>query len=202
MSSESSNASVPSSASVSVETEALKVLMQAADIRTYRALSDKAGISRWQLRQLRSGNIQNMRLSALTRLAAALNTPLSTLLQTFLPAACPDTNASPALQLQSDALQTLETWLVQWPTIAKRAQEKGEALPAAKILPFVRPVETLMQEWGIAPIATVDEQVPYDPQYHQLTKGMANPGDWVQVTHTGQTHAGKMLHRAKVKPIL
>ncbi len=186
--------------------------MQAANIPTYRALLDKAGISRWQLRQLRSGNIQTMRLGTLTQLATALNTSLPALLQTFLPAnfpsvksssaAIPSTACSPAAQLQSDALQTLETWLVQWPTIAKRAKEKGDALPAAKILPFVRPVETLMQEWDIAPIATLDEQIPYDPQYHQLTKGMASPGDLVQVTHTGQTQAGKLLHRAKVKPII
>ncbi|MGB3571640.1 MAG: helix-turn-helix transcriptional regulator [Phormidesmis sp.] len=194
------------------ETQALRALMQAANIPTYRALLDKAGISRWQLRQLRSGNIQTMRLGTLTQLATALNTSLPALLQTFLPAnfpsvksssaAIPSTACSPAAQLQSDALQTLETWLVQWPTIAKRAKEKGDALPAAKILPFVRPVETLMQEWDIAPIATLDEQIPYDPQYHQLTKGMASPGDLVQVTHTGQTQAGKLLHRAKVKPII
>jgi len=197
---------------MSTETQALKALMQAANIPTYRALSDKAGISRWQLRQLRSGNIQNMRLSTLTQLAIALGTSLPTLLQTFLPAAfpaaanssaaIPSAACSPAAQLQSNALQTLETWLVQWPTIAKRAQEKGDALPAAKILPYVRPVEMLMQDWGIAPIATLDEQIPYDPQYHQLTKGMASPGDLVQVTHTGQTQAGKLLHRAKVKPIV
>ncbi|MGB7487933.1 MAG: helix-turn-helix transcriptional regulator, partial [Phormidesmis sp.] len=198
--------------SMPTETQALRALMQAANIPTYRALLDKAGISRWQLRQLRSGNIQTMRLGTLTQLATALNTSLPALLQTFLPAnfpsvksssaAIPSTACSPAAQLQSDALQTLETWLVQWPTIAKRAKEKGDALPAAKILPFVRPVETLMQEWDIAPIATLDEQIPYDPQYHQLTKGMASPGDLVQVTHTGQTQAGKLLHRAKVKPII
>jgi len=202
---------------MSTETQALKALMQAANIPTYRALSDKAGISRWQLRQLRSGNIQNMRLSTLTQLAIALGTSLPTLLQTFLPAAfpavafpaaanssaaIPSAACSPAAQLQSDALQTLETWLVQWPTIAKRAQEKGDALPAATIRPFVRPVEILMQDLDIAPIATLDEQIPYDPQYHQLTKGMASPGDLVQVTHTGQTQAGKLLHRAKVKPIV
>ncbi len=185
---------------MSSETQALQALMRAANIPTYRALLDKSGISRWQLRQLRSGNIQNMRLSILTRLATALDTSLPDLLQAFLPH-FPLSPAATASQFQSDALQTLETWLVQWPTIAKRAQEKGAALPAFKILPFVRPVEALMQEWEIAPIATVNEQVAYDPQYHQLAKGAANPGDLVQVTHTGQTQSGKLLHRAKVKPV-
>ena len=58
-----------------------------------------------------------------------------------------------------------------------------------------------MEEWNVEPIATIDEQLPYDPTYHQLTKGVANPGDLVQVTHTGQTHHKNLLHRAKVKPI-
>jgi hypothetical protein len=104
-------------------------------------------------------------------------------------------------QVQSEALQTLETWLIQWPTIAKRAQEKGEALSAAKILAFVRPVEQLMMEWGVEAIAPVDAEVTYDPQFHELSKGTAAVGDRVKVTHSGSQYQGKLLHRAKVKPL-
>ena len=35
-------------------------------------------------------------------------------------------------QFQTEALRTLESWLVQWPTIAKRAQARGAELPAAE----------------------------------------------------------------------
>lgn len=104
-------------------------------------------------------------------------------------------------QFQLDALHTLETWLVQWPTIAKRATERGADLPAEKILPFVRPVEALVAQWEVDAIAPVDSQIPYDPQCHQLIGVTANPGEQVIVTHSGATHRGKLLHRAKVKKI-
>ena len=198
-------------------TDALRSLMQTAQIHSYQALATKAGVSRRQIQQLRTGNGHKMRLSALTQLANALEVSLIDLIQTFQLCANDSSNQRQTEQhadtltsqstderisaLQTDALQTIETWLVQWPTIAKRAVEKGDALSAAKILPFLRPVEALMREWDVQPIATIDSQIPYDPQYHQLTQGNANPGDLVHVTHAGQTHRCKLLHRAKVKPM-
>lgn len=195
------------------QTETLQTLMQAAQLKSYRAIAQKADVSRWQIQQLRSGNIEKMRIEALTKISKALNISLTALLSHFLPLtsdapapkeqAVSSTVQTEALQtdaLQTDALQTLETWLTQWPTIAKRAQTHPD-LAAAKLLPFVRPVEQLMSDWNVAPIAAVDEQLPYDPTCHQLTKGIANPGEIVQVTHTGHTHHGKLLHRAKVKPL-
>ncbi|MGB7086230.1 MAG: helix-turn-helix domain-containing protein [Phormidesmis sp.] len=223
-------------------TQRLKELMQRAGIASYRALAAQAGVSRWQVQQLRSGKIAKMRLEMLAQLAIALQIPLDKLISEFgqleeaevssIPAAItPDpsqdlgpehgsTQQLAALQqeyqrlqaqiaqqietarsqLQTDALQTLESWLVQWPTIAKRAQER-EDLPAAKVLPFVKPVERLMVEWGVEAIAPVDAQVPYDPQRHQLMGGSVSPGELVQVTHSGYQHQGKLLHRAKVKPV-
>lgn len=192
--------------------------MKAAGIPSYRALATQAGVSRWQIQQLRSGNIHTMRVVTLSQIAKALALDLPHLLQVFSTGtglvdaheqenkqgkSPPDqiTTEITTEQLKSDALQTIETWLIQWPTIAKRAQEKGDAIAAAKLLPFVRPIEALMREWGVEPIAAVDEHVPYDPQYHQLTDGAANPGERVRVTHTGHTYNGKLLHKVKVKPI-
>lgn len=202
--------------------------MQRVNIPSYRALASHAGVSRWQVKQLRSGNIGQMRLAVLTQLANALEVSLSALLSKFAPEIDPAIDraqpASPAQsqqladlhreyqrlqaqitqqvelarsQTQTDALQTLETWLVQWPTIVKRAQARE--LPAVKLLPFIRPVEQLMAEWGVEAIAPVDAAVPYDPQQHQLIGGTAEPGALVRVTHSGHRHQGKLLHRAKVK---
>ncbi|MGB7248195.1 MAG: helix-turn-helix domain-containing protein [Phormidesmis sp.] len=223
-------------------TQRLKELMQRAGIASYRALAAQAGVSRWQVQQLRSGKIAKMRLEMLAQLAIALQIPLDKLISEFgqleeaevssIPAAiAPDPSQDLGLersstqqlaalqqeyqrlqaqgaqqietarsQLQTDALQTLESWLVQWPTIAKRAQER-EDLPAAKVLPFVKPVERLMVEWGVEAITPVDAQVPYDPQRHQLMGSSVSPGELVQVTHSGYQHQGKLLHRAKVKPV-
>ena len=199
--------------------------MQRANIRSYRALAAQASVSRWQVQQLRAGKIRQMRIAVLVQLAEALQVSLSVLLSRFgltdtteqaasasqhlllrqeyqrLQRQLAEQRETARSHLQAEALQTLESWLVQWPTIAKRARDKGEALPAAKVLPFVRPVEQLVADWGIEAIAPVDAEVPYDPQYHQLTGGPAQPGDIVRVTHSGQTHQGNLLHRAKVKPL-
>lgn len=208
--------------------------MKSADIASYRLLAERAGVSRWQIQQLRKGQIQKMRLVALTQIAAALGIKFFDLYSHFAPdqtalgqsnldqldqpeldrpkSSQPESDQTEAStadadrsqlereHLQADALQTLESWLVQWPTIAKRATDRPD-LPAAKILPFVRPVEQLMSDWGIEPIAAVDSQVAFDPTRHQLIAGHAEPGDRVRVTHAGNTHHGKLLHRAKVKSV-
>ena len=103
-------------------------------------------------------------------------------------------------QVKAKALQILESWLVQWPTIAKRAAE-NENLKAVKVLPFVRPVEQLIEAWGVEAIASVDAEIDYDPQLHQLVSGTAEAGEKVRVTHSGCLCEGNILHRAKVKPV-
>ncbi len=209
--------------------------MQQANISSYRALALQAGVSRWQVQQLRIGNVGQMRLAALSQLAIALNLSLSALIAEFDPTGDrPQPSPQPAPQLskhspltqladlqqeyqrlqqqqatqmaavrsqvQIDALQTLESWLMQWPTIAHRAQMNPD-LSAVKILPFIRPIHQLMAEWGVELIASIDAQVAYDPQIHQITQGTANPGELVCVTHSGYQYQGKLLHRAKVKPL-
>lgn len=205
----------------------LRSRMSAAGISSYRALAAKAEVSRWQVSQLRGENRTQMRLEILSRFAAALQIPLASLLQDLglLEATSQASNQSTkqelaALQqeyarlqgqveqkreearshIKTEALQILESWLVQWPTIAKRASD-NEDLKAVKVLPFVHPVEQLMNEWGVEAIAPVDAEVEYDPQIHQLVGGIANTGDIVRVTHSGSRYEGKLLHRAKVKPL-
>ena len=75
-----------------IHTQTLQALMQAVAIPSYRALATKAGISRWQIQQIRTGNISNMRLETLSKLSNALEIPLATLLNHFLP----DSAATPA----------------------------------------------------------------------------------------------------------
>lgn len=226
-------------------TQLLKTLMKRAEIHSYRVLATLAGVSRWQVQQLRAGNVETMRVSVLMRFAEVLQVDLPDLLSQFgvdvwrrdggednspaqasiqtdaqqIEAQQVEAQQVKALQLeyqrlqqqsaqqleaarsqfQSESLRALETWLVQWPTIAKRAQQRGADLPTEKILPFVRPVESLVAAWGVEAIAPVDSQVPYDPQYHQLVGATAALGELVTVTHSGAMHHGKLLHRAKVK---
>lgn len=124
------------------------------------------------------------------RLQAQLNEQRETLRQEF----------------QRSTLQTLESWLLQFPTAAYAAQQNPQ-IPATRLLPLMRPIEQLLQEWGVESIGSVGDEVPFDPQQHQLMDGMANEGDLVRVRYVGYRQGEKataqyrLLHRAKVSPV-
>jgi molecular chaperone GrpE (heat shock protein) len=102
-------------------------------------------------------------------------------------------------QIQA-ALHTLESWMLQWPTATKAAQSNPE-IPASRLIPLVRPIEALLEQWGVRAIATVGDEIPYDPSQHQLMSGSVSPGDRVRVRYVGYRLNDKLLHRAKVSPV-
>jgi molecular chaperone GrpE (heat shock protein) len=104
-------------------------------------------------------------------------------------------------EFQQSSVQVLESLLLQLPTAAYAAQQNPQA-PAVKLLPLLRPLDQLLQAWGIEPIATVGAEVPYDPQQHQLMAGVAQPGDRVKVRYTGYRQGDRLLYRAKVSPVV
>ncbi|MBW4611806.1 MAG: nucleotide exchange factor GrpE [Desmonostoc vinosum HA7617-LM4] len=105
-------------------------------------------------------------------------------------------------EFQQSSLQLLESLLLQWPTAAQKAQENLE-LAAVKILPLVqKPLEKLLQGWGVEAIASVGAEISYDPQIHQLMEGNVQPGEQVKVRYTGYRQGEKLLYRAKVSPIV
>jgi molecular chaperone GrpE (heat shock protein) len=104
------------------------------------------------------------------------------------------------IEFQQTSLATIESWLLQWPTAATAVRQNPQ-LPATRLLALVEPVEQLMKQWHVAPIATVGEELPYDPQHHELMKGMAQPGELVKVRYVGYTQGDKLLHKAKVSPV-
>ena len=234
-------------------TTLLQHLMQRVEIPSFRALSRQAGVSDWQVKQLRQGQAAKMRLEPLLKLSQALEITLADLLETFgiscPPASRPTTAetmkavegvnqaaiASPnrpdgptkqaaekiaALQqeyqrleaqlaqqaaslhqkFQEDTLQALESWLLQWPTVAYAVQQNPQIL-ASRLLPLTRPIENLLDSWEVHAIATVGSEVPYDPQRHQLMEGDAQPGEPVKVRYTGYCQREKLLYRAKVSPV-
>lgn len=230
--------------------------MQQADIPSFRALSRSAGVSEWQVEQLRRGKAAQMRVEVLARFSQVLKVPLSEFIRLFaeLPAdffpdaaSPPDAEPSPAipaieeeteaeieeekspstadpalaqLRQEYDRLQTqlthqaeelersfqrttiqlLESWLVQFPTLVYAAQQNPQ-FPARNFLIFMRPIEQLMQAWGIESIAPVGAEIPYDPQLHQLMEGVAQAGEMVQVRFTGYRQGETLLYRAKVRKV-
>ena len=205
-------------------TQRLQQLMQPLGFSTYKQLSLSAGVSEKLLRRLRQGQVLQLRGETLLKLAQALQVSVSKLLATFsslsLPATSPSEGEEAVLrqeyqrlqqqleqqreslrqEFQQSSLQLLESWLVQWPTAAYAAQQ-NQQLPAARLLPLVRPVEQLLQEWGVDAIASVGSEIAYDPHLHQLMEGTAQPGELVRVRYTGYRQGDKLLYRAKVSPV-
>ncbi|MCG6138105.1 MAG: nucleotide exchange factor GrpE [Nostoc sp. LLA-1] len=210
-------------------TEKLQNLMQRVNVSSFKALSRDAGVSERQILRLRQGKLEQMRVEVLLKLSQVLQVSLSELVETFSPVPiAPDSQAPvpthqeianlkteyqrsllqlqqqrEALQqeFQQSSLQLLESLLLQWPTAAQRATENPQ-LAAVKIVPLVqKPLEKLLQAWGIEAIAPVGSEVSYNPQLHQLIEGTAQPGDLVKVRYIGYLQGDKLLYRAKVSLI-
>ncbi|WP_017307170.1 helix-turn-helix domain-containing protein [Spirulina subsalsa] len=187
-------------------TPKLQEWMERANLTSFRQLSIKARVSPWSVQQLRQGNVAKMRIEVLSKLAAALHVSPPDLWEAFSGQekvkAAQGATIAPRLsseEWETHNLQILEGWLLQWYT-AVAAVEKNPDLAASHLVPLVRPVEELIQSWGVEAIAPVGAEIPYDPQWHELMGGSASPGDPVCVRYVGYRHRGKLLHRARVSP--
>lgn len=218
-------------------THLLREMMQQVGVSSFKALGQKAGVSDWQVKQLRQGQVARMRVEVLHQFSQVLQVPMGQLIETFStltgvsssptellsstrPEMSAESDRTQELQqeyerlqtqltqqrevlwqeFQQSALQTLESWLLQWPTAVYAAQQNSD-IPARRLLPLLHPVEQLLAAWGVSAIAPVGTELPYDPQLHQLMNGIAQPGDQVRVRYTGYRQSGKLLYRAKVSPV-
>lgn len=206
----------------------LRPLMAQAQIPSYRALSQRSGVSRSTLTQIRRGHLGRLRLETLERLSHALGLSVTDLITALAPSkadhgptADPPTIATVATlrreyeqlqqqvihqesavrqRVQQEALAMVESWLLMWPNAVEAAQQKPDLL-ASKIIPLLRPLQGLLQTWAVQPIGAVGEIVPYDPQIHHSLGGAPSVGQSVQVRQVGYWHGDRLLHRAKVVPV-
>ena len=199
-------------------TPQLQTLMQQAGFSSFKSLAQAAAVSERQIRQIRRGDLSQLRLEILQKLSQALGLSLTELLASF------DLAPSPAIEalqqeydrlqaqlaqqqqelrqeFQQSSLQILESLLLQLPTAAYAAQQNPQ-VPAVKLLPLLRPIDHLLEAWGVVAIAAVGSEVAYDPQQHQLMEGTVQPGESVRVRYTGYRQGDRWLHRAKVSPIV
>lgn len=208
--------------------ERLQQLMQQVGLRSLRELSRQAGVSRWQVQQLRFGKALQMRGESLLKLSAALQIPLADLVSQFAeveltPQERQETKDTTRKidsyqaeyqrlkteiaqqremlmqEFQQSGLQILESWLKQWPKAVYAAQQNPQLL-AVNLLPLMRPVEELVKQWGVEAIAEVGSQVAYDPRWHQLTQGTVEPGAMVTVKSPGYRQGDRLLYRTEVSP--
>ncbi len=102
-------------------------------------------------------------------------------------------------QFIREAVQQIESLILQLPSAAYAAQQNPQ-LPAKNILPLLRPLDALLQQWDVMTIGKVGEQIAYDPQEHQLMDlGQAIAvGDRVLVRYVGYKFGDRLLYRARV----
>ena len=203
-------------------------LMRQVNIADIYELSEKAGVARLPIIRIQRGLISNISVGTIARIAKALNISIESLIETFSeqqlkkvePQSIDNNDALAACkqeyhklqeemlqqqefleaEFQKSSLETIESWLLQWPT-AVMAVSKNPNLPASRLINLIKPVEELLKKWNIEAIATVGEKVTYNPQYHQLIKGTAEIGEVVEVRYVGYKQEDKLLYKAKVSPV-
>jgi molecular chaperone GrpE (heat shock protein) len=205
------------------DSETLKTAMGAVGIQSFRRLAQQSGVSWRQIERLRRGEIQHLSIQNAMRLAATLNLSLADFLSRFEVSSTDASRLSPdethpnendqkrereredrrsQLQqtFQSEALDILESLLLQWPTAAQAAQS-NPTLPALRLIPLLKPLEQLLHAWEIETIASVGAIVPYDPTVHQWSGETSPPAVQhpVQVSHVGYRQRERLLYRAKVR---
>lgn len=106
-------------------------------------------------------------------------------------------------QLIREAVQQIESLILQLPSAIYAVQQNPQ-LPAKNILPLLRPLDALLQQWAITAIGVVGEQIAYDPQEHELMDQTMDQeqaiavGDRVLVRYVGYKLGERLLYRARV----
>ena len=211
------------------KSQLLQQLMQQAGISSLQELSKIARVSELQLIKLQYGLLPKLPLEFTLKVAPALQISVDKFIEIFTstligsvkkPKENDSANALESLrqeyqllqqqfdqqkdnlhqEFQQESLQALESWLLQWPTAVAIIQ-KNPQLPAERILPLIKPIEQLLQKWGLEAIAQVGENVAYDPRRHELIKGTAEIGELVKVRYVGYRQGDRLLYRAKVSSL-
>jgi molecular chaperone GrpE (heat shock protein) len=203
-------------------TEILRQLMKLVGISSFQILGDRTGISRRMIDTLRKGNAATLRYADLAKLAEVLQIEVNEVIAKFINDSSHLESPNLAIaalreeyqrlqqkleqqklelrsQFERETIQQLESLILQLPSAAYAAQQNPNML-AKNILPLLRPLETLLQKWGITVIGAVGAEVAYDPHQHQLMEG----SDQIEERHiaivryVGYRQGEKLLYRARV----
>lgn len=211
----------PTKENVTGKTEqVLRDRLSELGIPSWQALQYKSGLSSHSLRQVRRGQIRQLKLAQIEQLAAALNWSLEELMHIFGISSTAVTQIEQLqqqclrlreeLQQQASLLQTderdstfeqLQTLLTNYPSARMMAQSKPD-LPAKNLVALFTPLENLLKNWGYEPIGKPWEQVLYNPQWHQPDAADITEGESVYVRFVGYRNGDRILSPAKVSRTL
>jgi DNA-binding Xre family transcriptional regulator len=201
------------------QTLILRQLMQKVGISSFRQLYDQTGISAHTIHKLRSGKLDTLQWQALVKISGVLDIPVVQLINIFSPQFRLDSDNQELVVLQqeyrqlqqqlerqrdtlqsefqSQSLQTIESFLTYFPA-AKYAAMNNPAFPVSKILPLLQSIDQLISQWGVTIIGEIGTKIAYDPRWHQLIEGTANPNELVTVRYLGYRQDDQLIFRAKV----
>ncbi len=203
-------------------TEILRQLMKLVGISSFQILCDRTGISRRSIDTLRKGHAATLKYADLAKLAEVLQIAVTEVIAKFINDSSNLESPSFAIaalreeyqrlqqkleqqklelrsQFERETIQQLESLILQLPSAAYAAQQNPSML-AKNILPLLRPIDTLLQKWGITAIGSVGAEVTYDPHKHQLMEGSdeIEEGHIAIVRYVGYMQGEKLLYRARV----
>jgi DNA-binding Xre family transcriptional regulator len=205
----------------------LQKIMHKAGINSFKELYRSTGTSARTIGKLRSGEINTLQLQTLIKIGSILQITVPELIVTFgdrsilgakdrfsrgetaptietlqqeyqhLQQQLEQQRETIKAEFQSQSLQTLESFLTYFPA-AKYAAQTNPDFPASKIIPLIGSIDRLIQQWDVTVIGEIGSTIAYDPRWHQLIEGTANPDELVTVRYVGYRQNDKLIFRAKV----
>jgi len=210
---------------MSDRTELLRQQMKLVGISSFQLLSDRTGLSRRAIDTLRKGNASTLKYADLANLAQILQLEFTELIAKFINPLDSSDNGKTKIskisdlheeyqrlqqklenqqqelrsQFERETIQHLESLLLQLPSAIYAAQNNPHML-AKNILPLLKPLDVLLQKWGITAIGSVGEEINYDPQKHQLVESSdaIEIGNPAIVRYVGYAKGNILLYRARV----
>jgi DNA-binding Xre family transcriptional regulator len=197
----------------------LQELMQKVGINSFRALCQQTGTSAHTIRKLRSNELDTLRWQTLVKISSVLQISINELINIFGNRSISESKDRSLEMLQQEyqhlqqqlaqqretlqaefqyqSLQTLESFLTYFPA-AKYAAKNNPDFLASKIFPLLQSIDRLIQQWNVTIIGEIGSTIAYDPRWHQLIEGTANPDQLVTVRYVGYRQREKLIFRAKV----
>ncbi|MGL5059466.1 MAG: nucleotide exchange factor GrpE [Microcoleus sp.] len=203
----------------------LRERMNQLNILDWQDLGKKAGLSRFAVRLVRRGDVGQLTVEQMRRLATVLNLNFQEIDRTLgvLPTATTANNAGEVAELRQQCFrlreelqqqktqltddfrratfEQLQTLLTNYPAARKMA-ESNPNLRAKNLVALFTPLENLLSSWGFETIGTAWEQVAYNPQLHQPDVEDITEGELVYVRFVGYRDGEKILVPAKVSRTL
>jgi molecular chaperone GrpE (heat shock protein) len=103
-----------------------------------------------------------------------------------------------------DIYRRLEPIAIQLPTL-RSSVDAASTLTIADVFAIFAPLDDMLKDMGLATIGDIDQEVPFNPRYHQLASDLLpllSEGDKVRVRYVGYQYKGQVLRKADVSRIV